>query len=447
MDLIGDWHALLRPNEELTPKFTTAFAASMRAKKLTFGQRVHCPFLRPFFLTAADEERIRAAAETIAVLGERVTRAAFENHDIYHQLGMTEAEDALVDIEPGYPTASTTSRLDAFLLPDSLHFAEYNAESPAGIGYTQRLCELFDATPVMNRFRDARRVRFHRVIDALLEALMASYAEWGGTARPPTMAIVDWREVPTWTEFEILRDAFVAAGVPTIVCDPRELVFANGVLTAQGTKIDLVYRRVLINDILEKPAECQALVDACAARAVCMANSFRCKLAHKKAFFAVLTDPAHASLFSASELAVIRAHIPWTRVLDDVETEKDDWRGELLDLARAWREHLVLKPNDEYGGKGVNLGWEMSESEWDTALQSALEDPYGTWIVQERIPVRREIFPQFDAQGRISMNDMLVDFAPYLFRGKMGGYLTRLSATGLANVTSGGGQVPAFVVE
>jgi hypothetical protein len=35
----------------------------------------------------------------------------------------------------------------------------------------------------------------------------------------------------------------------------------------------------------------------------------------------------------------------------------------------------------------------------------------------------------------------------YLFRGRMGGYLTRLSTTGLANVTSGGGQVPAFVVD
>ena len=41
---------------------------------------------------------------------------------------------------------------------------------------------------------------------------------------------------------------------------------------------------------------------------------------------------------------------------------------------------------------------------------------------------------------------MLVDFAPYLFRGRVAGFLTRLSATGLANVTSGGGQVPAFIV-
>ena len=214
MDLIGDWHALLRPEEELTPRFTAAFASSMRAKKLTFGQRVHCPFLRPFFLSAADEARIRVAAETIALLGERVIRAAFESDDIYDHLGMTEAEDALVDIEPGYPTASTTSRLDAFLLPDALYFAEYNAESPAGIGYTQRLCELFDATAAMGRFRATREVRFHKVIDALLGALIASYHEWGGTATPPTMAIVDWRDVPTWTEFEILRDAFTAAGVP-----------------------------------------------------------------------------------------------------------------------------------------------------------------------------------------------------------------------------------------
>ena len=61
--------------------------------------------------------------------------------------------------------------------------------------------------------------------------------------------------------------------------------------------------------------------------------------------------------------------------------------------------------------------------------------------------MRREMFPQFDDEGHVTERDMLVDLAPYLFRGKMQGYLTRLSATGLANVTSGGGQVPAFVVD
>src|SRR4029079_19656985 len=70
--------------------------------------------------------------------------------------------------------------------------------------------------------------RFARPVEALLDALVASYREWGGTASPPRMAIVDWREVPTYSEFEILLDAFSALGVPTVICDPRDLEFAAG---------------------------------------------------------------------------------------------------------------------------------------------------------------------------------------------------------------------------
>src|SRR6185312_8366896 len=92
------------------------------------------------------------------------------------------------------------------------------------------------------------------------------------------------------------------------------------------------------------------------------------------------------------------------------------------------------------------LGWESDEAAWDTTLDRALGGALGAWVVQERIHVRRELFPKFaDGRGAV-IGDMLVDCAPYLFRGQLAGFLTRLSATGLANVTSGGGQVPAFLV-
>ena len=73
---------------------------------------------------------------------------------------------------------------------------------------------------------------------------------------------------------------------------------------------------MLINDIVARPDECAALVKAYEARAVCVANTFQCKLAHKKAFFAVLTDDRNASLFSDAERAAIRAHVPWTRLVE-----------------------------------------------------------------------------------------------------------------------------------
>ncbi|MFL6279371.1 MAG: hypothetical protein ACJ731_04620 [Vicinamibacterales bacterium] len=446
MDSIDTWHALLRPDVELSRAYTEEFAASMRARGLTFGDRVHCPFLRPFFLTDSDESRMRVAAETVAALGERVVAAAMETPSLFNQLGLTDAEEQLVRLDPGYGCASTASRLDAFLLPDSLRFAEYNAESPAGLGYTQRLCELFDEMPAMRTFRQGQRVRFNATIEPMLDALIASYRDWGGRADPPTIAIVDWREVPTWSEFEILRAAFVARGVPTIICDPRELTFDHGGLGCGETRIDLVYRRVLINDIVARSEECAALLRGYAEKAVCVANTFRCKLPHKKAFFALLTDERNERLFSDEERTVIAAHVPWTRILADTDTVLNGRRQRLMRLAEDYRESLVLKPNDEYGGTGVTLGWETSPSDWYAALNTALSTPPGTWVIQERIPVRRETFPMFDTTGSVTMRDMLVDFAPYVFRGRMAGYLTRLSSTGLANVTSGGGQVPAFVV-
>ena len=224
-------------------------------------------------------------------------------------------------------------------------------------------------------------------------------------------------------------------------------LFEGGKLIAEGQAIDLVYRRVLIADIIAREAECRALLDAYEQRAVCMANTLQCKIPHKKAFFAVLTDDTHASrLFSASERALIAQHVPWTRVLAEGRTARGGEEIDLLPHVRAWREDLVIKPNDEYGGSGVVLGWEADAKTWDDAIENAVGGNDGAWIVQARIPVRRELFPAVTAPGQVEMRDMLIDFAPYLFRGKLAGFLTRLSATGLANVTSGGGQVPAFVV-
>ena len=440
------WHALLRPDVELSFEFCAELNARMRAEKLKFGDRVHCPFLRPFFLTAEDDRRVRAVTEAIAAIGERVVKQSLADPALLAQAALTPDEERLVRISPGYGRSSTASRLDAFLLPNSLQFAEYNAESPAGPGYAETLAEVFLSLPVMTRFKESYRVQKYETMKMLLEALLASYREWGGKASPPVIGIVDWREVPTWSEFEILQARFEREGVPTIISDPRDLEFDGKNLTAQGRRIDLLYRRVLINDILAHQEECNALVQAYSSGAICMANALTCKIPHKKAFFAVLTDERNSALFSDSERELIRRHIPWTRLLADTKTTRDGESFGLLDYVRRQRDDFVLKPNDEYGGTGVTLSWENNESEWDAALNSAIADREHAWVVQEKIAIRREVFPMQTANG-VDMRDMLVDLAPYLFRGQMAGFLTRLSSTGLANVTSGGGQVPAMVVE
>src|SRR5438046_9133582 len=137
---VEEWHAILKTTLVRLPALPEDLFKRMRGAKLTFGDRVHCPFLRPFFLSPEDEERVRIVAETMAELGERVVISALSDKHIFAQLHLREEEERLARIHVGFGPASTASRLDAFLLPDSLKFAEYNGESPAGAEIGRASC-------------------------------------------------------------------------------------------------------------------------------------------------------------------------------------------------------------------------------------------------------------------------------------------------------------------
>src|SRR2546421_9618608 len=247
---VEEWHAILKTTLVRLPALPEDLVKRMRGAKLTFGNRVHCPFLRPFFLSPEDEERVRTVAEAIADLGEPITSTALRDKNAFAQFHLREEEERLARIPTGYGRASTASRLDAFLLPDSLKFAEYNGESPAGAGYAEALAEIFRELPVTGKFSKRYQMHSYPLSAKLLDALVATYLDWGGSSAHPQIAIVDWQEVPTWSEFEILQKRFERMGVPTLIADPRELEFDGKKLVVDGKKIDLVYRRVLINDII-----------------------------------------------------------------------------------------------------------------------------------------------------------------------------------------------------
>ncbi len=221
--------------------------------------------------------------------------------------------------------------------------------------------------------------------------------------------------------------------------------YRGGKLYGGGAPVDLIYKRVLINELIEREGVDHAIVRAVRDRAVCMVNPFRCKLLHKKASLAVLSDERNAALFSADQQAAIAEFIPWTRLVEPRHTILRGARVDLLPFIEANRERLVLKPNDDYGGAGVVLGWTVSAEEWRSALARALAEPY---IVQERVVVPAEPFPSV-VDGVLHVVDRMLDTAPFVLGGSVvDGCLTRLSTAALLNVTAGGGStVPCFIVE
>jgi hypothetical protein len=414
--------------------------------RLIFGGRRLSPYLRPHFVTEDDFARVTRVCETVWSAIQKVKDAAVEDERLVDELGLTDVERELVSIDPGYRAVSPTARLDSFLTADAYSFVELNGESPAGIAYADAAYEIFSDLPVMRRFAERYHLRIFHGRPLMLETLLDAYREFsgGGGAITPTIAIVDLKGLPTQKEFELFKEFFEAAGHPSIICSPDELEFTKGRLRCGEFEIDIVYKRLLVNEYLPIMSEHPALLEAYRAGAVCLVNNFRSKMIHKKALFAVLTDEKHAHLFTPAEQEAIRRHVPWTRKVREGKTEKDGAVVDLLDFVSRHRDRLVLKPNDDYGGHGIYIGWNDDQAAWDEALRVGLAN--GDYIVQERVPTARETFPALAEDGSIVFAEQLVDLDPLLFNGKVGSAFTRLSFTELANVSSGGGMVPTFII-
>jgi hypothetical protein len=440
------YHQLLQEGE-VAESSRRMLDEGLERARLIFGGRRLSPYLRPHFVTEADFTRISRICETVWSAIQKVKDAAIEDERLVDELGVTEIERELVRIDPGYKAVSPTARLDSFLTADAYSFVELNGESPAGIAYADAAYEIFSNLPVMRRFAERYTLRTFNGRPLMLETLLAAYREYAGASAKaiPSIAIVDLKGLPTQKEFELFRDYFESEGHPSAICAPEELEFSGGRLRCGEFEIDIVYKRLLVNEYLPIMAEHPALLDACRAGAVCMVNNFRSKMIHKKALFAVLTDPAYARLFTKDELEAVHRHVPWTRKVRAGRTEKGGVEIDLLDYVRRNSGTLVLKPNDDYGGHGIYIGWNNDAAAWEEALQAALAD--GDYLVQERVSTARETFPALMDDGSVVYAEQLVDLDPLLFNGRVGSAFTRLSSTELANVSSGGGMVPTFIID
>jgi uncharacterized circularly permuted ATP-grasp superfamily protein len=429
-DPVAAYHRLLE-DERLTAASAEALAQGQRERRLMFGERPLCVAIRPQILTRRRYEQAVAAAEGVYSALHTLEKAVLRDEGLRRELGLAPEEERLAMADPGFRSSSPSVRLDSFFA-DEVRFVEYNAESPAGMAYSDNLAQVFAGLPVMKAFRKLFRGRFMPTRARQLKAMLRAFRQWNRGARP-TIAIVDWEGLPTAPEFEMFKAFFEDAGVKTLICDPRALEFRRGRLYAQGEAVNLVYRRVLTSELLDRGDDTRALRDAYLAGAVVVINSFRAKLLHKKMSLALLSDERYARLYTPTQRAAIRSHIPWTRRV----------RPELAEDIAGRRQTLVLKPNDEYGGKGVVLGWTVDQTEWEKAIEVATTQSY---VVQEAVEIPRIPFPV--VLDGLKYIDLAVDLDPYLFDGRVGGFMTRVSAAALLNVTAGAGSVvPTFVVE
>jgi uncharacterized circularly permuted ATP-grasp superfamily protein len=445
---IKAYHGLL--DDERARETQALLDQGQQREGLFFGTRPLTTVLRPHFITGAHVGLLDHACNAVAVASRRVIEHAMHEPDLWRRLAFTPGEQALMDIDPGYPEWSVSSRLDSFLDSEtgSLQFIEYNAESPAAIAYGDVLSEIFLDMPLMREFARQYQVRPLPARDRMWRALLDAYQAWGGTGEP-RLAIVDWKGLPTHSEFVLFQRYFAEHGLDSVICAPEDLRYEGGTLHLDGKPIDLIYKRVLTSELLQRLGDHvldHPIIQAYRDHKVCIANNFRAKLLHKKSIFALLSDEAvtEAAGVEVEQRALLRRHVPWTRFVEPGRTTYADREVDLLPFVLAERERLVLKPNDEYGGKGISIGWETDATTWAEAVSAACQEPF---VVQERVHIAYEDYPAWRGD-HLEIGRRLVDTDPFLFGTDVQGCLTRLSSVTLLNVTAGGGStVPTLVID
>ena len=445
MSLINRYHDLLTP--EIAEETAAHIDAGLTRRGLIFGGRPLCTVLRPRLTTPREVASLQSRIRPLMRAMKRAYAHAIAHREFRDQFGLLDWEETLLADAPGYDWPSPTSRLDFFYVSGSgqLGLTEYNAETPAGAAYNDALCDTFLDAPAVREFSRSYEIMTMPSLPGVVGAILATWHEFSGTRNKPRIAILDWDDVPTRTEFELYRAHFATLGIEAVIDDPRRCEYRGGKLWVAGQPADLIYKRVLISELIETCGLEHDVVRAVRDRAVCLADGFRCKILHKKASLAVMSDEANAAIFSPDELEAIHDCVPWTRVVRERKTTHAGTEIDLVPWMQDRKDHLVLKPNDEYGGKGITLGWTVNATEWEAAIRDALTQPF---IVQEKVAIPSEPYASW-VDGRVHILDRMLDTAPFISHGDyMEGILTRLSTAALLNVTAGGGStVPTLVVQ
>jgi len=438
LDAAQDYNALLARDPRAALAQAEQLAADFVRRGVTFDGGAMRTFLRPHFLLRGEWEQLRDDGRRLLELSARVARRAFDGdvERLFAFLGTPEDEARWVRLESPGPDV-VLSRLDAFIAPGGPRFIEINSDAPAGLGYGDRMAEAFRALPCFQEFARRHRVSYQASAGAVVEAVMA--------AAPPfarSVAIVDFAEVKTRGDQAILGEAFGARGLDCRLADPREMAVREGALWAGDTRVDVVYRRAVLSELLEKADEVGAFLQAYERGMAVFVNSFRCRLSEDKAFFAVLTDEAFASLLGADEQALVARCVPWTRRVAERTTRRGGREVDLLPHVVSHRAELVLKPAHGYGGRAVLIGDETEPAEWERAVQAACREP---WVVQERVTIPEEVFPTVET-GTLAFSPFKLNANPFYAAGMEVGAVARASRDSVINVSAGGGSVPTFVV-
>jgi glutathionylspermidine synthase len=350
----------------------------------------------------------------------------------------------------GYQANVPMGRFDLFYYPGGGYkLCELNADGASAMNEEHELTNILLGTLAMQEIARDYSVKRFELFDSWVEEVKNIYNEYlASTDQAPapfknnqanyadiTVAILDFIDKGNLLEFEVFKEHFQKSGFHCVIVDPRDLTYDKGKLFYRDRRIDIIYRRLVTRDLMDRYEEVPELIQGILANQTCIIGPIKSQVIHTKRFFEVLYQPAFRAFLSEDEIAYIDEHVPATKPLQDCED---------LNTYICAKNQYIVKPVDGYASQGVCAGKDYSQEAWEALLKEKIREDY---IIQEYCPLPLSENLLYDDEGKATLYEFHNLTGLFVYNQKFSGIYSRAGLNAIISGQHGGYTMSSVYLE
>lgn len=403
------------------------------------------PFLYvPKLYDSKDMLRFEEATKGIVAIVNRTIEAYFSSAEVRSLFQFDKRLERLILESRSSASHVPMGRYDIFDYGDSGYmFCELNADGASAMNEQKELAEVLKKSTLSQKISESHHLEipelFHswvKTVGELYNTYRADQLGKAATHRPEKIhvAIVDFMDKGSSVEFEVFQKAFESAGYRCSIVDPKNIEVKDGYMCADGVKIDIVYRRLVTKDLLDRYDEIPGFIEGLFLGKTCVLGSIRTQIIHSKRFFQVLHDDKFQGFLTEEERAYVKAHIPFTAPL-----KAEKMREEFIHS----KDDYIIKPVDFYASQGVYAGLDFSENQWLEKLNQCAEQDY---IIQRYCPKAEIRNVTFEDQKGFEEKSFQTVTGLFVYNEKLQGVYLRAGLKAIVSGLHQGYTVPIYTL-
>jgi len=375
----------------------------------------------PKMYTRQSFEIIKEALQKAHRILDKLIERYLVDKKLRQLFGFDDKLNNLILLKKQYEQNLPICRLDIFFDEDKYHFkfCEFNADGSSAMNEDREIYNAWKDSSLYQKMSKDHTIYSFELFDSWVEEFLSLYQEFVTKKeleqKKPVVAIVDFLEIGTKSEFVVFRDAFEKKGCKCVIEDITRLKYdGKNLLNSDGLAIDAVYRRAVTSECLDKYDQIQPFLQAVIEDNVCLIGAFRTQIIHDKKFFCILRNPYVSKLLTKDERKFIDMHIPQTYMLNDgcfdkisVLNDKDRW---------------IMKPSNRYASIDVYAGGDYGNLEWYEMIKKYENKDF---VLQEYCTPYRAENMYFDDLGNPKFDRYGYMCGVFLYNGKVCGLYSR----------------------